>query len=540
MKVHNEGNEFPVYHHQIVEGDIRDVEEAMQRTAIVRAGFTVVLESLDDLDVIEAVVMEFIHVGEGAYDTLLPVLREIDANAESWRHPRDQLRQISNSLLNEVPDDPEKASSIQTLYVAVRAIRELWEASLDESNVNVALSMHPNPTRQADCTRELDEFYLDDVLLTLGHSSEPYGDFMEDTPALILKPGSLSAGLALSVIRGTKWVLTAYGAVRAFFNTSKDASDFFVKKMREKALQTSRPLPCLSTMSSTDKQDLRAAKHVVVLLHGLFSTDAGTFDGLRDCWDDHVAKNAGGNDPAVHWVGWPHDTLATITENARDLYSLFATNLKDMDSDILFVCHSRGGLLARAACQELFGRGDWDDRLKGCVTFGSPHEGANLARNPLKTAGGYALVYGATGAVKAFDSLLIYMHHRKRIDGIDDLAPKANPVSRFLEQLEISELNATRRLDLVAIGGDVTNAPASGNQLKQKLTSLMRWGNQALVGGSKHDLVVTTASSIPNWITDRHTVPVDHFTYFDKLDTGARLGIDIGIDRIKRAFGFSF
>ena len=256
-------------------------------------------------------------------------------------------------------------------------------------------------------------------------------------------------------------------------------------------------------------------------------------------WDDYAANQSGPDDQDVYWVGWPHDTLTAINENARDLHLALAENLADLDSDILFVCHSRGGLLARAACQEMFDRNKWDGRLKGCVTFGTPHEGANLARSPLKTAGGYALVYSATGSVKAFDSLLIYLHHKKRIDGIDDLAPTNNPASRFLEQLENSENNVTRRPDLVAIGGDISNQQLTGNILKRKLTSLMQWSNQAIVGGGRHDLVVTTDSTIPQWARDKCEVEVDHFTYFDHHDNKATPGLDKGVASIRNAFGLT-
>jgi pimeloyl-ACP methyl ester carboxylesterase len=82
----------------------------------------------------------------------------------------------------------------------------------------------------------------------------------------------------------------------------------------------------------------------------------------------------------VHLVGWPHDTLAHIKVNAQDLAALMEGPLGASGLPVVFVCHSRGGLVARAAAVKLLKSNPrWVDRLKGAVTFGTPHEGAELA-----------------------------------------------------------------------------------------------------------------------------------------------------------------
>ena len=83
---------------------------------------------------------------------------------------------------------------------------------------------------------------------------------------------------------------------------------------------------------------------IVVLLHGFLSTDLGTFDGFIKKWRNPNPKrlplsgqiydsNLVSKDQLTHgvqtylrnnilFVGWPHDTLTAISQNALDLAKL--------------------------------------------------------------------------------------------------------------------------------------------------------------------------------------------------------------------------
>ncbi len=539
MRVINEQATFPLVKRAVQKG----VDEGESVPfAVVHRGFAVVIESINDLNVVEAVVGGFVKFGENGYQEISSILRNIDDNFDRFLLSPDELSRQSESILSSIPDDPKKATSIETLFVAIRSCRELWETADEAGNIHVALAMHPSPSQNVAPSHEDHPFDAGDVLVTFGHRPEP-PYIIDGYPTLMVKPGSLLAELGWhTVATGFKWVVTVYAVARAYFQTAHEAADYFVTKLRTKAEQTANQpaLPRLDSLTTAEKRELRRASHVVVLLHGLFSTDVGTFDGLREAWDDYVTDKLGEDARDVAWVAWPHNTLATINDNAHDLYVALSKAIGDTDSHLLFVCHSRGGLLARATAQELFDRQSWKDRLKGCVTFGSPHKGAKLASNPLRNAGGYALVYRATGSLKAFDSLLIYLHHKKRIDGIDDLAPVGNPVSRFLEQLEASEKHFKNRPEITAIGGDVSGLSPKGSMLKKKLMSLMYWGTKATVGGRHHDKVVPTSSAAPTWADYKTTVKVDHFSYFDKEDEESAAGIKSGLYAIQRAFDLEY
>lgn len=56
---------------------------------------------------------------------------------------------------------------------------------------------------------------------------------------------------------------------------------------------------------------------------------------------------------SVYVLGWPHDTLAPVKVNAQHLAEMIERLLGASGLPIVFVCHSRGGLVARAAAVAL-------------------------------------------------------------------------------------------------------------------------------------------------------------------------------------------
>jgi hypothetical protein len=115
--------------------------------------------------------------------------------------------------------------------------------------------------------------------------------------------------------------------------------------------------------------------------------------------------------------------------------------------DVAFVCHSRGGLLARAVAVRLCKRDQrWRDKLKGCVTFGTPHEGCPLAEAPGDLIGKVVTTM-AVARTRSFGTLadaLWYVRQRDSVPGIEDLRPVTGG-GRFLKTLLDEELAGSNR-----------------------------------------------------------------------------------------------
>src|SRR5262249_17392710 len=118
---------------------------------------------------------------------------------------------------------------------------------------------------------------------------------------------------------------------------------------------------------------------LVVLVHGLCSTDVGTFGDF----ETHLRSL-----PGVTVAGFPHDSLTTpIRLNARALAQQI---VKLGKPGLRLVCHSRGGLVARQTFVYLKDEpppaagGRW---LHSCVTFGTPHLGTSVATSPQTLTG---------------------------------------------------------------------------------------------------------------------------------------------------------
>ena len=233
-------------------------------------------------------------------------------------------------------------------------------------------------------------------------------------PALVLDYGSIRAR-----------VLTAGGKLRDFgvalfpVARSKRRANV-VEALRDQA--KGLRLPRLETIQSSD---LDGKIGVVVFLHGLMSTDVGTFDQF---------VNALGASPIFGQsrllVSWPHDTLASIDTNADDLSVLIEEKLGRSSLPIAFVCHSRGGLVARKTAVELMeiDKGRWQSRLRGLVTFGTPHNGAELAEAGDEFLGKLLLactVARQGGVLPLVDALWSVKDHKK-LAGVTDLRPRSN------------------------------------------------------------------------------------------------------------------
>ena len=339
-----------------------------------------------------------------------------------------------------------------------------------------------------------------------------------------------------------------------------------------------KELPRLDQLSGEEHEALRKASTVVVLLHGLFSTDRGTFDGFIDRLRhvdpvtlsaalqahardhaDAIVFGAGGkeaieerfkqhlaaaiehnpestaalalrNDTArkladrVAVVGWPHDTLTSIRANAGELADLIDRVFAGMAAPprIVFVAHSRGGLVARATAVELLSSpavGRWRDALSGIVTFGTPHDGAALAEHDARGLATYLLLAQSTGRVASIGDVLTYLDARTA-EGLENLKP-VNAVTESREQSFVDRLYERERglrdagghryPPIIAVGGRLDDKGRDDWRKRAAGALVDRWLDEP-----DHDLVVElTSSTSPRTLPDvTMTVVSSHFDYF--------------------------
>lgn len=313
-------------------------------------------------------------------------------------------------------------------------------------------------------------------------------------PALVFDYGSIRARVVAAGGKLREFAVALFPISRARRKAN------VVEALRDNAV--GNRLPRLETVRPAD---LEGKSGVIVFLHGLLSTDAGTFDHFVN-----AAQSARGLGPSVLTVGWPHDTLDPIELNAEDLAAVIERTLGSSPLPIAFVCHSRGGLVARRTIVELMeiDRDRWARRVRGLVTFGTPHEGAELAERGDEFVGKLLLAYTTVqqgGLVPLVDALWAVKDH-KRLAGITDLRPRSTG-GDFLRRLRKAESRLAKKaggvpLPLVAIGG---NAPAVG--LAGMLT-------RRYFGGAAHDLIVPLASATPSAAEHRTETTCNHFEYF--------------------------
>lgn len=401
---------------------------------------------------------------------------------------------------------------------------------------------------------------------------------------LTLRPGSLIPGLGVqALLTGAGWAAAVVRkTARAFTPLPAAAARRLVEEARARGSAHARHhVPRLDRLSGVEHAALRDASTVVILLHGLFSTDAGTFDGFIDRLRqadpmalgtvleaharDHAAAivfGAGAKEtieerfrqhmaaalernPAgmqafvlqgdlaqrlaarVAVVGWPHDTLTSIRANAGELADLIDRVFAGMETPprIAFVAHSRGGLVARATAAELLSSPSanrWRDALAAIVTFGTPHDGAALAEHDARGLATYLLLAQSTGRVASIGDVLTYLDARTA-EGLENLKP-VNAVTESREQSFVDRLYERERGLRDAGGHRRPPLIAVGGRLDEE----GRGGWRKRIAGvlvdrwldqPDHDLVVELDSSTsPRPLPDvTMTVMSSHFEYFTTM-----------------------
>lgn len=228
-------------------------------------------------------------------------------------------------------------------------------------------------------------------------------------------------------------------------------------------------------------------REAVVVVHGTMSTGLALAAAVR-------ASTT--RPPAI--VRFEHDTWLPIHHNAKDLADLVEQHVT---GHVLFVAHSRGGLVARNAAEIL--RVRQPGRTVEMLTLGSPFLGTPIADvGSLGFRGVQALMGGLRWAdfpvVETLTRLagLALKSHPPR--GITDMSPDAG----YLAGFTIHPPTATRTF---AGKTDDTGADSYG-------LAALHGFSAGMMHEVPSDLVVPTDSAAGG-VTDSITLECDHFSY---------------------------
>jgi len=441
----------------------------------VRGGLAIVAHDPSELGPLDRLVERSAALPGDPMENLYRVLANAGPSLEGWFDGARMSTDDGRPQLREEAD-----LRVWALRRSLQVAGDLWKAQRSDQDQLAAVLVVPRPGQKA----RLDA----------------------GKPAFVLDFGSLRAR-----------VLTAGGRLREFGVALFPVARSKRKANLVEALRDSASGTRLPRLETIQQDDLANKTGVVVFLHGLISTDVGTFD----LFIDKLAHTAALGTSTL-LVSWPHDTLDSIGLNAEQLSEAIEQRLGASDCPIAFVCHSRGGLVARRTIVELLqiDRARWQARLRGCVTFGTPHDGAELAESGDEMIGKLLLmktVANQAGLIPLVDALYA-VKGRKSLDGITDLRPRSNG-GRFLRRLKRAEARLTKRpgtlpVRLYAVGG---NANTTG------FTGML---SRRYFGGASNDLVVPCASATPAAAEVTAEAQCDHFGYFSaaemRTDAAAR------------------
>lgn len=371
---------------------------------------------------------------------------------------------------------------IGKLRMALTLAKDLWQSQGDETLLLSLIVLIAEPVG-----KETTELHLDG-----------------DGAALVIRPGSLIVEVQPFPLRAATFAVCL--VVGGGTSTSARRTGMVARLRIDAEARGGRSLKDIRELVPSDPEEFLA-----VLIHGLFATDVGTFGTLQERLEQ-----------SFEVVGFPHDTLSeSIEANGRELAQRLYS-LRQNYSKIVLIAHSRGGLVARSAAVQLKDRGDRPSLR--CVTFGTPHLGAEMAENPGSLIASIVLLKGGLidKSVASIVDILCCVSELGNLPGISDLRPASTP-GTWLAKLQAEEgLFPDNLMKLCVVGGAKR---AVG--LKQKIAN---FAVRRVMGDKDSDLVVALSSSLPllNGDNALHLeVNCDHFSYFEKdqNDTKSQKGI---------------
>ena len=473
-------------------------------------------------------------------------------SAEAWQAlavfnglALDEIAELVNNpesaILDQLKIDDKKAESFlqkppeaDDFRLALWVASKIWEAQLDATKTALHLAITIEP-------------------------QAPLGSMIEilgNRPALVFYPGSLAVSFTPRVVGPwVRFLLTlsklfraAYPALQigyglkaatwtiAFLLAPNQKPDQALADLLRDAREDEFRLKRLDDINKNELQ----GKRLILLLHGLFSTDKGTFYNFISAWKSYeksvielaeMAKAADMSVPdmsATDILGWPHNTLASIDENADELCKLIKEKIGTDGPSIVFVCHSRGGLLARRTALNLCQTDSrYKDKISACITFGTPHLGAGILNvvpdewaGQLYTLAALACVAGTRQkSLSALSQVLRYRWGGGDFQGVEDLRPACKRgffglrKQNFLDRLQGDEIRAAHPLAIWAVAGMHKPLDQSGcGRFLSKMEHSLK--------EEDHDWVVETASSHPSSFDGpSEALSCDHFSYFDTQTT---------------------
>lgn len=464
----------------------------------VSGGATIVAANLDDLEK-----LELLSVAKNNPASIREEILRVD---EWWGNLSEEQRQEyqaqKDGIRASISDtDSTALSPREQLLLSLFLAEEIWTT-----------------------TPEDERNYLR-VLFSLGDTDRSELMYEAEEPALCFSQGSLTVAITQYVADVGAFLKTlgffAIAIVAPGFVLPSVQHDALVEELREKAKEQAA-FRDLLRLDRLTPNEINNKKGIIILLHGLFSTDVGTFDGFIKLWEEqefplddllksefkkHCLKAVRNVDDCLI-VGWSHDTLTNIERNAQDLSELILDKLGEECPPIVFVCHSRGGLVARKTTVMMQQKGGlWADKIKLCVTFGTPHRGAALAESSFKFIAAVAAMGNASKSFLSVVRVLACWKHEKSFAGIEDLRPD----SKFFQNLCREEKCPSDPHSLILPVGGIFQSQQT--DLKKLWKSLMT----GMLGTPEHDLIVSLKSTNPERSFPKgEETDCNHFEYFEQ------------------------
>lgn len=267
----------------------------------------------------------------------------------------------------------------------------------------------------------------------------------------------------------------------------------------------------------------------LLFLHGTFSTAHGAFatlpSGVLRSLSDHYGGRV---------FAWNHFTLS---DDPRENALRFLQGIPDdVTLDVDIICHSRGGLVARALCEPASDGLDASGKLAvGSVVFvGSPNAGTLLAHpdhvlhmiDRYTTALNVLPTGPVTGILEAIVTTVKILAHAtmKSLDGLAAMHPEG----RYLRDVNRPAVTTTRYFAISSnFEPDTADAEALRSIITRRIGDAMM---DRVFGNAPNDLVVPTRGvydaagpNFPIAPEDRLVFPpsraVWHSAYFEQPET---------------------
>jgi hypothetical protein len=225
----------------------------------VSGGLTIVTDSPDDLHALQALCVECKGLA-----LFYERVQEFDSWLKRFQENRRELEPAVQRAFETISNKRfAELSEVEQLMVSLALARDLW-------------TITPEPDR--------------DALMAMVSIATSGGEmvYKAEEPALFFHQGSLVTMITPFVPHIGFFVLGigAYGVaiIRKAGILASIHAENLVKDLRDAQKPTAQF--DLARLDLLDRKFLHGKKGVIILLHGLFSTDLGTFDGFIERWKE--------------------------------------------------------------------------------------------------------------------------------------------------------------------------------------------------------------------------------------------------------------